>query len=66
MSLFNTLFPVKKEQLTKDDTALYFECFCHNFGRGGYVLCCEECKNSKPTCAERREHNKKLQCKNTS
>lgn len=61
MKIFDKLFPVKKELLTSDSVPIYNECFCHNFGRGGgYAICCEECKDSNPSCIERREHNKKL------
>ena len=59
MSIFDILFPVKSTKLTKDDTVLYVECFCHNFGfDGGYVVCCIECKDANPSCLERKEHNK--------
>ena len=57
-------FGTDKQNLTSDEVVLYTECQCHNFGNdGGYAVCCVECKDAKPDCLARREHNKNLKTK---
>ena len=41
---------------TNDFVVIYSHCICH-IG-GGYFICCDECKEAKPDCLKRREHNK--------
>jgi len=43
---------------TNDHTVIYGTCFCHQ--GGGYATCCVGCKDAKPDCLKRREHNKNL------
>ena len=55
---YSKLFPIAKELLNSDEKVIYIQCECH-IG-GGFVVCCEECKNAKPDCFTRAEHNKTL------
>ena len=47
-----------KELFNSDEKVIYGQCECH-IG-DGFVICCDECKNVKPDCFTRAEHNKTL------
>ena len=49
---------IQKQLQELDEKVLYSQCECH-IG-GGFVMCCDECKNTKLDCFTRAEHNKTL------